>query len=75
MDRHDKICEQGGMPAGKCGAMRVTAKKWQDNIHHVIQGERRMWEMDKVMDQPAINNGDVETSSDSDFRNKSTTSQ
>jgi hypothetical protein len=53
------------MPDGKCRAMRVTARKWQDNIHHVTQGEQRMWELtDKVMDQLVINNGDVETSSD-----------
>jgi hypothetical protein len=56
------------MPAGKHRAMRVTAKKWQDNIHHVTQGEQRMWELDsltdKVMDQPVTNDGDVETSSD-----------
>lgn len=56
------------LPAGNCRAMGVTTKKRQDNIHHVTQGKQRMWELDgltdNVMDQPGINNGDVETSSD-----------
>jgi hypothetical protein len=30
------------MPADKCRAMEVTAKKWQNHIHHVTQGEQKM---------------------------------
>jgi hypothetical protein len=27
------------------GLKEVTAKKWQDAIHHIIQEEQRMWKI------------------------------
>jgi transposase len=28
----------------------VTAERWQDTIHHVIQEEQRMWKLDGLTD-------------------------
>jgi hypothetical protein len=47
---------------------KVTAARWQDAIHHIIQEHQKMWKLDgltdNIVDQLVIKGRDDETSSD-----------
>jgi hypothetical protein len=47
---------------------KVTAQRWQDIIHHIIQEDQKMWKLDgltdNIVNKLVINGRDNETSSD-----------
>jgi uncharacterized membrane-anchored protein YjiN (DUF445 family) len=47
---------------------KVTAERWQDVVHHIIQEDQQMWKLDgltdNIVEQLVINGRDDETFSD-----------